>query len=431
MKRLVVLTLSCLAACGDDLKPVDPVDMTFVADVVELENTCDDRPLAEAHEVFVDAVRRADGTVELFDGHGLIPGPGDFPNLRPYAGAVSYDARRYSTYPDKTYPFRIEGALSMDGIDLVMTESWYRTPDFSDCVRKARVRGIPRGFRDPGALDGRYEIRTSYYGEVCGSDPWPSAPLGEGVYVLDAHPRATGVAMVLGGAIFLEPSPPSPDGAVDWEGRLWLSGVEGVEEIDGGLHGRFAPTGLRAELTFHRDDQAPGCRHAYRLDGAKRASPPSDVGADYDAVYRLRDECEGTVASYEAPLMLVRQGPAEIEVYDDWGDWYIDADGSSLYETDGSEAEGQTATFTGTADPPYLSYTLEFRFFHADGSSCVYAWDVDAVARYAPEVDWSPAFMPDPPKPNDRTGVMTSALRSPRSAGAAFRPARTLGPFAP
>ncbi|HJV33092.1 MAG TPA: hypothetical protein VJ694_03630, partial [Patescibacteria group bacterium] len=388
MKRLMFLIASCLAACGDNLDRIDPVDMTFVADVTELENSCDGRPLGSAEEAFVDAVLRADGTVELREGHPLIPGPGIFPNVRPHGGLVDYDANRYSVYPDKTYPYRSEGALSMDGMDLTLTEHWYRTPDFSDCVRKVRIAGKPRGFRDASSLDGRYEILTSYYGEVCGADPWPASPLGEQVYVLDAHPRPSGVVMVLGGAVWLEPSAPASDGAVDWDGRLWISGIEGIEELDGGLHGRFTSAHLHAELTFHTDDQAPGCRHAYLLHGGKRAAEPVDVGGDYRAVYRLRDECEGTVKAYEGSLTAIRQGPDEVEFYDDWGDWFIDAAGGSFHETDGTEADGQVATFSGTSDPPYLSYSLEFRFYDADGSSCVYAWDVDAVARYAPEFDW-------------------------------------------
>ena len=404
MKRLSVLIL--FAACGDDLKPVDPVDMTFVAEVTELENTCDDRQLTEAGEVFIDAVRAADGTVELLEWDLLIPGPGIFPNVRPRDGVVDYDANRYSTYPDKTYPYRIEGALTMDGLDLTLIEHWYRTPDFSDCLRKVRIVGRPRGFRDASSLDGRYEIMTSYYGEVCGSDPWPALPLGERVYVLDAHPRSTGVAMVLGGAVFIEPPAPAPDGTVDWDGQVWLSGVEGEEELQGGLRGVFTAERLHAELAFRTPDQAAGCFHAYLLHGDKRAAEPVEVGGDYVAVYRLRDECEGTVASYESTLTAIRQGPDELEFYDDWGDWFIDADGASFYETDGSEADGQVATFTGTSDPPYLSYTLEFRYFDADGGSCVHAWDVDAVARYAPEYDWEPAFLPDPPNPNDLTGIL-------------------------
>jgi len=429
MKRFTILIASCLAACGDNLKPIDLVDTTFVADVTEIENTCDDRPLAEAGEVFVDAVRHADGTVELREGSPLIPGPGSFPNTRPYAGAVAHDANRYSTFPDKTYPYRIEGALSMEGLDLTLTEHWYRTPGFSDCLRKVRIVGAPRGFRDPASLDGRYEIMTSYYGEICGSSPWPAKPFAAQVYVLDAHPRATGVAMALADAIFIEPPAPASDGAVDWDGRVSFAGIDGFEELDGGLHGNFTPSRLHAELTFHTADQSLGCRHAYLLHGGKRASEPVDVGGDYRAVYRLRDGCEGTVASYEAPLTLIRQGPSEIEVYDDWGDWFIDADGASLYETDGSEAEGQIATFSGTAEPPYVSYTLEFRSFDADGSSCAYAWDVDAVARYAPEYGWEPAFMPEPPNPNDKTGITSASSTVARPTSPHFRSAPALGPL--
>ncbi|HJV33106.1 MAG TPA: hypothetical protein VJ694_03710, partial [Patescibacteria group bacterium] len=153
-------------------------------------------------------------------------------------------------------------------------------------------------------------------------------------------------------------------------------------------------------------------------------------GGDYRAVYRLRDECEGTVKAYEGALTAIRQGSDEVEFYDDWGDWFIDADGGAFYETDGTEADGQTATFSGTSDPPYLSYTLEFRFYDAEGTSCAYAWDVDAVARYAPEFDWNPAFMPDPPNPNDRTGVSAAALTTARPAPSRFRLAPVLGPLA-
>ncbi len=430
MRRPIVLALSFLAACGDNLDRVDPVDMTFVADVAELENTCDDRPLAADAEVFVDAIRAADGTVELREWGRLIPGPGVFPNVRPHAGAVSYDARRYSSYPDKTYPYRIEGTLAMEAMDLTFTERWYRSPDFADCVRKVRVVGKPRGFREAASLDGRYEIMTSYYGEVCGNDPLPERPLGERVYVLDAHPRPTGLAVILGGAIFLEPPVPGADGLVDWTGRLYFSGVEGVQEVEGSLRGTFAPGDVRAELGFRTEDQPADCRHAYVLGGAKRAAEPSDVGGDYAAVYRVRSECEGTTVAYEAPLIAVRQGPDEIEFLDEMGDWFIDADGRTLHETDGTEAEGQTATFSGSYDPPYLSYTVEFRTFAGDGSSCAYAWDVDATLRYAPEFAWDPAFRPDPPNPNDKTGILRRV--APRALPTkAFMPGPSLGPLSP
>jgi len=428
MKRLAILIASCLAACGDDVKPIDPVDMTFVADVTELENTCDDRPL-DTDRAYIGAWLHADGTVELLDGSVLIPGPGSFPNVRPHGGRVDYDANRYSTYPDKTYPYRIEGTLTMSDLDLTMTEHWYRNPGFADCIRKVRVVGVPRGFLDPASLDGTYEIHTSYYGEICGGLPPAGPPLGEQVYVLDAHPETAGVVIGLADAIFLQPPMPASDGAIDWDGTVYLAAPDGIEELDGGLHGVFTPSRMQAELTFRTPDQPLDCRHTYLLDGAKRAADASEVGNDYRAVYRLRDECEGTVSSYEGGLRLTRQSATEIEVYDDWGDWFIEADGATLYETDGSEAEGQVATFAGTAAPPYVSYTLEFRFFNGDGTSCVYAWDVDAVARYHPEFAWDPAFLPDPPDPNDKTGILARSVTRARSAGPFLRTAPLLGPL--
>jgi hypothetical protein len=424
MKRLLAMTVACLAACGDNLAPPDPVDMTFVADVTELRNTCDDRPLKTSSEAFVDAYLHADGTVQLTTGESLIPGPGSFPNVRPHGGSVDYDAQRYSSYPDKTYPYHIEGSLSMDGMDLTVTEHWYKASDFSDCLRQARVVGKPRGFRDAGSLDGRYEIQTSYYGVVCGTDPWPSQPLGQLVYVLDAHPTAGGVVLVLADAVYLEVPMPDAESGIDWNGTVYLAAPDGIEELEGGLQGRFTPSHLHADLSFRTPDLAPGCRHAYLLHGDKRAADPVEVGNDYRAVYRLRDSCAGTVVSYEASLTLVRQSPTEIEVKDDWGDWFIDADGASLYETDGSPSEGEVGTFTGTADPPYASYTLEFETFHADGTSCVYGWDVDAAARYAPEVEWTPAFLPDPPKP-----AAARRLARPGASGPLAAPVRALGPL--
>src|SRR5689334_10807316 len=126
MKRLMVLCASFLVACGDNTKPIDPVDMTFVADVTELENTCDDRPLDTDQGAFIGAWLHVDGTVELLDGNVLIPGPGSFPNVRPHGGRVDYDANRYSTFAERTYPFHIEGTLTMEGLDLTLTERWYR-----------------------------------------------------------------------------------------------------------------------------------------------------------------------------------------------------------------------------------------------------------------------------------------------------------------
>lgn len=399
MKRLMILCAS-LAACGDDFEIPDPVDMTFCVAVTELENTCDDRPLREAEGVLVDAYLRVDGSVELFDASMIIPGPYSFPNLRPHGGRLEYDADRYASRPDKTYPYRIEGAFAMDGIDVTLTERWYHPGDLSDCVRKVRIAGKPRGFLDPASLDGIFEIKGSYHGVVCGTDAWPAVPLGERVYKLDVRPGDGMMVLSLAGAVFLEASLPAADGAIDWDGTVWLAGVEGIAELHGGLHGRFAPGEVAADLTFRTLDLGSGCRHAYRLTGAKRSAAGDEVGSDYRAVYRVRDGCEGTVATFEGRMEMIRQGPGEIEVIDEFGDWFIDAEGASLSETDGSPSEGLIASFNGTAEPPFASYTLEFASYDTDGAvTCTFAWDVDAVVRYHPEFEWTPAYEPDPPEP--------------------------------
>jgi len=114
MKRLIVLCASCLAACGDNLPPPDGVDMTYRVAVTELEDTCSDGPLTPPATAFVDARLHTDGTVELVEWSLWIPGPGAYPSIRVRDGVVDYDAQRASAYTDKVFPYRIEGALTME-----------------------------------------------------------------------------------------------------------------------------------------------------------------------------------------------------------------------------------------------------------------------------------------------------------------------------
>ena len=393
MKRLIVLCASCLAACGDNLPPPDGVDMTYRVTVTALEDTCSDGPLSGPKTAFVDARLHADGTVELVEWSLWIPGPGAYPSIRVHEGIVDYDAQRASAYTDKVFPYRIEGALTMEAMDLELTEHWYRSPDFTDCVRRVRMHGDARGFLDPSSLDGVYEIGLSYYGEVCGTDPLPGVPLGSQVLLLDADPHAAGMYLNLDGLIFLPVSAPASDGALDWDGGLTVSTFEGYVDVDGGAHGRFLPEDVDLDVAFRFASQDAGCTYRYALKGAKRPSTADLPQNDYRVVYRVRDECEMRTEAHEGYVTLVRQSDTVTEVRDPFGAWFIPTDGADLFATDGDG--GVTATFSGTATPPYIAYTVEFAYGEG-GDACTYAWDVDGVVRYHPDVPWTPAFQPDP-----------------------------------
>lgn len=420
MKRL--LPLLALCACGDNLGTPTPVDMSYRVTVTELENGCGAPSPSEGAMPEVDARLWPDGTVELVSWSPTIPGPSSFPEIRVEGGRVDYRADRHSSVTGKTYPYRIEGSLSMEAVDLTIEERWYRYADGPrDCTRRARISGKARGHRDAASLDGRYPLLTEYFGEYCAGDPVPATPIGAQVLMLETDPRPEVLYAGLASALFFSGPPPDASGLVDWDGTFYLVGIEGIEDVPGTLAGTFRPDAVEAVLEFSTSDQAAGCRYRYALSGRKRVATTTEVGNDYRAVYRVNDGCSGTSYADYGLLEAVEQGEREVSFHDLYGDWYIDRDGATLHETDGSEAEGVIATFHGTAEPPYLAYKLEFRFLN---SECAISHEVDAVARYFPETEWTPAFLPD--EPDD--GAAASALRSAMLSMAGFR-GSDLGPL--
>lgn len=391
MRRFAVLI--ALAACGDNDVPSDPIDMTHRVVVEELEDTCSGGPLDGPETAFVEARLHADGTVELVEESLWIPGPGAFPSIRVHAGVVDYDATRATAYVDKVYPYRIDGTLTMEAMDLELTEHWYRQGDFSDCVRRVRMRGAARALLDASSLDGLYEIDVRYYGETCGQDPLPPDPLGRQTLLLDADPREDGMRLWLDGLLAFDPGLPAADGSVSWSGPMTVSSIEGPVATTGSYEGRFRPGEVAGDLAFRLEGQADGCAYRYRLEGARRPSTSTEPQNDYRAVFRVRDGCEGRVETVETRVTLVRQADGVMEVRDRFGAWYIGFDGTTLHAEDGDEYV--TAEFSGTADPPYLSYTVSFTYGQGD-DACTYAWDVDAVVRHHPDIPWEPAFRPDP-----------------------------------
>lgn len=390
--------LAALAACGSD-PPLDPVDMVFRTEVIKLENTCASNPPTEGARVMVDARLHADGTVELVSRSSWVPGPGSFPDVRVIGDRVDYRADRYSSTAGKTYPYRIEGSLSMAGMDLTVEERWFRVTvgGHEDCVHRARLIGEPRAFRDREALDGRYSVGLSYEGEVCQGQPWPSEPSNGRVFLLDADPREEVMYLNLDGMIYAGTDLPDAADALRWDGTLYIVDHElGIIEAPGGLHGQFRPDGVYLGMEFQLPWQAPECRHRYLMDGYKRTAGRSRGETEYRAVIRERDGCNGKTRAYEDhQVFLLEQSMAEMEVRDPYGDWFIDFDGTVLHEADGSEAEGFKAVFDGRIEPPFLTYTLAYSLQDFEGNWCDIAYDVDAVVRFVPEVEWTPAFLPD------------------------------------
>ncbi|GEM_PF-3393149 len=393
MRRFIALTALAFAACGDNDRLSDPIDMVYRVTVTELEDSCDDGSLAGPETAFVDARLHADGTVELVERSLWIPGPGAYPSIRVHGGVVDYDAQRASAYTEKVFPYHIGGTLTTEAMDLTLTEHWYRQPDFTDCVRIVRMRGAPRGFLDPADLDGIYEIDVAYYGEICGSDPLPSVPEGRQVLLLDADPRPDTLTLWIESYIGMNADLPGGDGRIDWDGPMTVSTIEGYVGTTGGLHGRFGPAEVDAELSFRLPGQAADCAYRYALTGAKRPSTATEPQGDYRVVFRVRDGCEGRTETRESHVTLVRQRADLMEVRDSFGLWFIPIDGDALSATD--SGPGVVATFEGAATPPYLSYTVAFTYGEG-ADACTYAWDVDGVARYHPHEPWEPAFPPDP-----------------------------------
>ena len=418
MRRLIALLTTCLCAC-DGADPTLPVDMAYVAAVQELENTCGTEPAPDGTLAVVDAYLRADGTVELRHGSGWIPEPYMYPDIRIATdGRVDYKATRASEALGRSFDYAIKGSLTMDGMDLELRADWYRYDggNVVDCVRRVRLKGPPRGYLDGQSIEGTYALRLSYFGEVCGLDPVPAVPLGSQVFLLSALPTESELRLSFDGLFWVWTGLPA-DGALSWSGTGYVSGPDGIEDVQMRFDGTFGPASVDLTFSFAALYQLPGCRYAYALEGAKRLASTVEASGDYRAVITFSDECAGgSGETYETPITLVGQSETEIEVRDPYGNWFIPFDGTTLEATDGSEDLGLIATFRGRAVPPDLGYVVTFSYetsaavasstsaIETDDGWCDVTWSVDAISRYFPDLEWDTEGTPE--------GASARALRA-------------------
>src|SRR5690242_5160834 len=128
MRRLLALTALCLAACGDNLHPT-PVDMVYDVQVTVLADDCDaSPPQTDAHD-FLDMRLLSDGLVQMQGyRYGWPPGiplESDPPKMPVYDGRIDQEIDIHADYPDEDEPYRVNGTLTMDAIDLTIDADWY------------------------------------------------------------------------------------------------------------------------------------------------------------------------------------------------------------------------------------------------------------------------------------------------------------------
>lgn len=401
MKRLLALTVFCCAACGDNLHPT-PVDMVYDVSVTELSNDCGSTPPLPEERADLDLRLHLDGTVEMMGYAYGIPDEGGYPTLLVHDGIVDTENDVHADYAEKDYAYRISGTLTMDALDLTLDADWYRVESNGpvDCHRRTRIAGPARGFRDPKSLDGAYPLKTDYLGVYCDGQPVPTASLGTALYRIDAHVQGRTLDLNLEDTFWFSGPEPSSDGAVDWSGTYLLNGQLGVENVPGTLKGTFGPDEVQAALEFTDSQLDAHCRYRYEFSGKKRVASLGERSNTYRVVYQTYDKCATppTSYAYEDVVELDDWDDASVAIYDPNGAFLIPRDGATLSASAGSEQWGEIVTFTGTASPPYLSYTYDDSLQDADGSWCSIGWNVDGVSRFFPDQPWEPAFLPDPPR---------------------------------
>jgi len=392
MKRLL-LPLFALAACGDDLVPT-PVDMAYDVRVIELDHDCGGTPLPDDQRASLDLQLRVDGSVRL---NGWVPSllvQPSFIHLFPHDGRIDVETK--DQYGDI---YRVSGPLTMEAIDLTLDFPGYR-PDGSGqaCRQRLRLQGAARGFRDPASLDGLYPLHTDYYGVVCGSDPLPSVPVGSGTLRIDGRPRDGTLYLDLEDAFWFYGAVPDASGQVDWSGTFYLLDDSGIIDAPGTFKGTFGPGGVQADLAFTDGRLAAGCSYRYAFAGAKQVAALENRAGAYRGVLRTYDTCEDPPmpVAFEQQVDLVERDGGRVAIYDVGGAFVVGLDGETLSASAGSRDLGEVLTFTGISSPPYLSYTFDDTY-QVGSTWCSIGWDVDAVLRYFPEIEWEPAFQPDPP----------------------------------
>ena len=428
MRRLLLLPVLCLAACGDNLHPT-PVDMVYDVRVTVLADDCDAAPPMTDDHDFLDLRLLSDGRVQM-DGYPFawpygIPLENGLPTMAVYDGRVDEEIDVHADYPDEDEPYRISGTLDMDALDLTIDADWYRVESNGPvgCHRKSHVAGAARAFLDPASPDGIFPLKVDYLGAYCDGQTVPTVSQGTGLYRIDAFPRDGTLSMDMEHVFWLAGPTPGADGAVDWSGTYQLDGPLGLEAVPGTFKGTFKPDQVEAALEFTDSQLAPGCRYRYTLSGKKRVPSLGDHAEAYRAVFRSYDRCgmTPTSAAYDMPIEIADWDDADVVVYDPNGSWLIPHDGGALSASAGSTDQGEVVTFIGTMSPPYLSYTFDDSVEDQDGSWCSFGWDVDGVERFFPDQPWTPAFSPDATNP-----ASVTRLAAPRPSP--FAP-RSFGPL--
>ncbi|WKZ28589.1 MAG: hypothetical protein QY323_03555 [Patescibacteria group bacterium] len=429
--RAVFITIfawTTLAACGDNLAPPDAVDMTYLVQVDEIVDTCDESVPPADNLPKLDALLHADGRVELRHDGGWIPEPYSYPDLRvAEGGAVAYRATRDSKLAERSFNYEIDGTLTMEAVDLTFNQAWYRYEgnERVDCARTVRVRGPARAFHDATALEGIHQTRLSYYGEVCGDEPLPAEPLGSQVFLLNVVPTTTELRLNLDGMIYAITDLPA-QGVLDWSGIGFTVSWEGIDMFTMRLKGVFRADLDALTMSLTPLGESTNCHHAYTIEGKKRVASLDAVSGDYRAQQHFWSECEGTEETHETPITVIAQSETLVEIRDRYGDWFVNWSEGRAYAKDGSEAEGLIASFEGRVDPPEVHYLLAYDVenlgalpFETDDGWCSYRLTVDGVSRYYPDLAWDLTAHDAPSSPR----------LSPTSA--CLPPCGTLGPLAP
>lgn len=430
MRTVCCLAFVCttLAACGDNLAPPDAVDMAYLVEVEEIEDTCDESAPSPGNLPKLDALLHADGKVELRHDGGWIPEPYSYPDVRVIeGGSIAYRASRYSETAKRSFDYAIDGTLTMEDVDLTFSQSWYRYEgdDKVDCARTVRAHGPARAFHDPSLLEGIHQVRLSYYGLVCGDDLLPADPSGSQVFLFDVVPTTTELRLNLDDMIYAWTDLPTQD-TIDWTGIGFSVSWEGIDMYDMHLAGAFRPDLVKLTMDLVPLGESPDCRHAYVIEGKKRAASVDDASGDYRAKQHFWNECDNIEETRESPITVIVQSETLVEIRDRYGDWFVNWSEGRAYAKAGSEAEGLVASFEGRVDPPDVHYFLAYDIenlsvlpVEIDDGWCSYRLGVDGISRYHPELEWDLASHEAP-----------SAARLAPTSGC-LPPCGTLGPLAP
>ena len=385
--RMMLACLPCAllaAACGDDPQTgaAAPVDAVYRARVQGIENSCDEDAIPDDATALLDVMARSDGTLNVSHRSTWIPGPALYRGVSRQDGRIDL-ALSIADELEVQYAQTASGTITAESVDLIVTSENRRwNGDTSErCVRKVRVTGTPRPFADPEALDGKYVLTANPFGYACPGDP-PREESPARNLTLDAdeyhHDR---FVFFLGGLRF-GPEIAHGGGAVDWKGSLFIDAGFFPIELEGTMKGEFTASAADFALEYGLYGDPSGCTFLERYRGAKRIPSVDAIDNDYRAEYRGRDDCRGLDIDFEGTIQLIGQPDGSI-VLDEFGYTtdFAAADGVLSYDY-GSEEMGEVLTIRGNAEPPSLSYAVDYKALLEDGSWCAITYQVSAQARY-------------------------------------------------